>query len=98
MCAVSMVMDDWTKKTWPNILPGFQPWTNPPAIGIPAEDFKKLKEEVEKLKEELKKARQKDIQEKVPDCKMKESVELIKTLADILGVDLEDILDGHEKS
>ena len=98
MCSVSMVMDDWSSKTWPSIMPDVQPWTNPPQIVINPQEFNKLKQEVEELKKQLKEARAKDIAENAPDCKMKESAELIKLLAEKLGVDLEDILDGHKPS
>lgn len=96
MCSVSMVTTDWYKQ-WANPpgLPGVVPtYTVPP---VSREEFNKLKNEVEALKVELKKARQKDIEENAPDCEMKESVELVRKLAEQLGVDLEDVFDGHKE-
>lgn len=50
----------------------------------------------EELKKELKKARQQDIEDGAPDCEMKKSVNLLKKLAEHLGVDLEDVFEGHK--
>ena len=96
MCSVSMVTDDWHKKQWPNIFPDTYPWND--ASPISREEFNQLKAELENLKEELKKARQKDIEDEAPLCVHKVSVDLVKQLAEILGVNLEDVFDGHEKS
>lgn len=92
MCSVSMVTDDWMKR---NDAPNFPNWTFVNA-GPSREEFQRLKAEVEALKVELKKAREQDIQDNAPDCEMKESVEILRKLAQQLGVDLEDIFDGHK--
>ena len=87
-----MVTDDWMKRQAPNI---FDPWTIRPTT-ISTEEFYRLKQEVEELKLKLKEARQEDIETGTPDCEMKESVEIIRRLAKVLNVNLEDIFDGHK--
>jgi len=97
MCSVSMVTDNWKDNHWPQVAPQIFPWhgTGP---YISRDEFERLKVEVEKLKEELKKARQQDIDDNAPLCAHKDSVDLVRQLAEILNVDLEDVFDGHEKS
>lgn len=94
MCSVSMITDDWSRKWIPNN-PGIVPTYSMPPVS--REEFLRLKEEVEALKEELKKARAQDIEENAEDCAMKESVKLVRELAEKLGVDLEDVFDGHKE-
>lgn len=94
MCSVSMVLDDWSRRKMPSI----HPWgPSGPYIHVDPVEFARLKAEVEELKEELKKARAKDIEEGATDCSAhKDSVQLVRELAEKLGVDLEDVLDGHK--
>lgn len=90
MCSVSMVTDNWSRKGgWPLMLPNVIEYATKAELAA-------LRRELEELKAELKKARAKDIEENAPDCKMKESVELVRELAEKLGVDLEDVFDGHK--
>ena len=100
MCVVSNVGDDWSKR-WPNN--PVNPWkdTNPwwEQIGVPApspvsrEEFDALKKEMEELKKLLKAAKEYDEKTGQPDCHMDEKVELIKKIAELVGVDLKGIFD-----
>lgn len=99
MCAVSMVGDSW-RHTLPQQFPWMNnPNTTPPANSSPPyyypvpsrEEFEKLRAEVEQMKKELQAARKKDIADGDPDCEMEEKVAFIKKIADLVGVDLEDI-------
>lgn len=95
MCSVSMVGDSWR-----NNLPQQFPWVNPPISHpnsgfIPSPpsraEFEALRAEIEQMKKELQVARRKDIAAGDPDCEMEEKVAFIKKIADLVGVDLEDI-------
>jgi hypothetical protein len=105
MCAVSNVGDNWGQKfneiPWavpgipmPNPLtpsvplfpPGTQPF-NPPS----REEFEELKRMVLEMKEELIAARAQDIANNEPDCEMEDKVAVLKKIAKMVGVSLEEV-------
>lgn len=95
MCAVSFVGDQIT-KTWPATYPNTitQPpnqttWVIQPQVN--RAEFDALRAEVENLKKLLKLAKAMDEATGQPDCEMDEKVALIKSVAEALGVDLEDV-------
>lgn len=94
MCVVSMVTDHWNKQH-PDMDKYF-------GLGWPQVsriEFEALRKEVLELKELLKAAKLIDIATDQPNCEKEENVKLIKKLAESLGVDMEDLLDGtNEKS
>lgn len=88
-------------ETFPGRWPG---WTPVPATGVAdvviqmppdvsREEFDALKQEVTELVKLLKAAKIFDEVTGQPDCEMDEKVELIKQLAETLGVDLEDLFE-----
>lgn len=87
MCVVSMVMDHYKDK-W--ILPSTGTITFPPYLT--REEFEQLKKEVLEMKELLKKAKIYDEENNQPDCEMEEKVELVRKVAKLVGVELDDIL------
>lgn len=94
MCTVSMVGDDWNKRfperyptVWPNGIPSID--FTPPAVT--REEFDQLKRDVEQMKKELEAAKAQDIADGSPDCEMEEKVALLKKVAELVGVDLEEI-------
>jgi hypothetical protein len=92
MCVMSYVGDTWRQgvpERWPQI-PVEQPFVFNPST-VSKEDFDALKAEVEVLKEALKAAKLLDEVLGQPDCEMDEKVELVKRVAEAVGVDLEDI-------
>jgi hypothetical protein len=102
MCTVSNVGDYWNKQ-WPDrhpwvdpyIQPGVNP-TNPflPNINGPTrEEFEALKKDIEALKELLKAAKKFDEETNQPHCEHEDKVALIKKMAELVGVDLKDVLD-----
>lgn len=99
MCLVSAITTDWYKDRSPGWIPNSIPNSIPnwPTPGPTTEEFLALKREVEELKERLKEARKEDIESDAPVCEMKPEVEMLKKLAELLGVDLEDVFDGHEQ-
>jgi hypothetical protein len=55
-------------------------------------EFDKLKQEVEELKQRLAEAKAQDEREGNPDCETEEKFTLIRKIAEIVGVDLEDVI------
>ena len=105
MYTVSMVGDDirdrWGKRyPWidPTRTPGW-PTPQPQPIVVPSEvsrqEFDALKREVEDLKALLRRAKKYDEDNGEPDCEMDDKVELIKRVADLVGVDLSEIFGGQ---
>ena len=96
MCVVSMVSDYWKD----NNLPKYPNW-NPGGISsaglypppqVTREEFEALRKDVLELKELLKAAKKFDDATNQHDCEKEEKVELIKKIAEAVGVDLEDLL------
>lgn len=100
MCTVSSVGD-----TWGQTFPQRHPWVVPstgtsptpnvfvmPPMPPSRAEFDALKREIEELKELLKAAKKFDEATGQPDCQMDEKVELIRRIAELVGVDLEGVL------
>jgi len=60
-------------------------------------DLDLLKKDLEELKDLVKRAIKYDEDNGEPDCEVDEKVELIRKLAQIVGVDLSEILEQHPK-
>lgn len=96
MCAVSMVGDDWTRK-FPERYPSIWPTPSPTSVPYPSEipvsrkEFERLKADVEQMKKDLAAAKAQDIADGAPDCEMEDKVALLKKVAELVGVDLEEI-------
>lgn len=85
MCVVSMVGDHYSQK--------FQ-WVSPIPTGVPAitrEEFDKLKREVQEMKALLKRAKKYDEETGQPNCEMEDKVDILKKVAEMVGVDLKEI-------
>lgn len=94
MCTVSAVGDEWGRTfpdRWPNVPVYPQTTTTVFITEVSKEDFEALKQEVEELKQLLLAAKRFDEATGQPDCEMDEKVELIKRIAEAVGVDLEDV-------
>ena len=99
MCVVSMVGDHYSEK-WRWLEPYTQqPYTQPTITNIPPgnnpgvsnKEFQELKKEVLEMKELLKKAIRYDEIHNQPECEVEEKIELLKKVAELVGVDLKDI-------
>lgn len=96
MCLVSMIGDDWNNNRpgWPISLPDIDKVTRAEFLTYKAEneaEIEKLKKEIESLKKLLKAAKIYDEETGQPDCEMDEKVAIIKKVAELVGVDLDDI-------
>lgn len=91
MCVVSMVGDHYTDK--------WQPWNqkidnsglNNYFNNVSRKEFDDLKKEVIDMKELLIKAKEYDKINNEPNCEIEGKVELLKKIADLVGVDLKEI-------
>jgi len=103
MCVVSMVGDHYnqkwnepvykdlidritTTKTGTNTLATYMNWNL-----VTREEFDSLKKEVEEMKELLKRAVEYDERNNEPHCEIEEKVEVLKKVAELLEVNLDDI-------
>jgi len=104
MCVVSMVGDhyndkwkDWQPQSWPYpttrpIQPVISPNTNITwPQGVSQVEFDKLKSEVLEMKKLLERALEYDKKNNEPHCEMEDKVKLLKQVAALVGVSLEDI-------
>lgn len=96
MCVVSMIGDHYNDKwkDWKQVGPVTNIPVNP--LVFPAyatkEDIESLRKEVLEMKELLKKAIQYDIINNQKDCHNTDKLAFLKKVADLVGVDLKDIL------
>lgn len=89
MCVVSMIGDHYNKKfneQWPDVVT-FPSTTSLPPIS--REEFELLKADVAEMKELLKKAKIYDEENNQADCEMEEKLQLLRKIAEMVGVDLE---------
>lgn len=100
MCSVSMV-GDYYRDTFPQrpYWPAIQSTTLPavPSVilqqpSISREEFDALKRDVEDMKELLRRAKAYDEANGEPDCEIDEKMVLLKKIAAVVGVDLDDVL------
>ena len=101
MCAVSSTGDMYRNKfsepnpwiTYPNPPLG-QPLPGPYTITlnpITRQEFDELKAIVLQMREDLLAAKKQDIEEGNSDCEMEDKVALLKKVAELVGVSLEDV-------
>lgn len=95
MCAVSNI-GDFYGRTVPERYPWVQPNLPNTVITLPPEitkaEFDALKREVEELKKLLTAAKAFDAATGQPDCEQDEKVALLKRIAELVGVDLDEVL------
>lgn len=92
MCTVSN-MGGTYQQTWPHRWPTI-PQPTPYVVYTPTitrEEFEALKREMELMKELLKAAKRYDVEHGEPDCEIDDKVEFLKQVAELVGVDLEEV-------
>jgi hypothetical protein len=97
-----MVGDHYRDKWWPTY--PLQPFQQPSGPGqtttvvfpMPApvsrEEFDALKRDVEEMKALLKRAKEYDERNGEPECEMDEKMAVLRKLAEMVGVNLDDVL------
>lgn len=94
MCVVSDIGDSWGTRfpdRWPNI-PYQEPgWPYLPTDGVSRDEFNALRHEMQELKKLLLAAKAYDEATGQPDCEMDAKVELIRRVAEAVGVDVDDV-------
>lgn len=92
MCATSMI-GDYYKDTFQK-----QPWfPNMPSVTVPAvpitrAEFDDLKRQVGEMVELLKRAKDYDARNNEPECEMDEKMDLLRRVAKLVGVNLDEAL------
>lgn len=94
MCVMSMIGDHYGDR-WrqnPAVLP---PQTFVIAPQVSREEFDALRLEVEEMKALLIRAKRYDEEHGEPGCEMDEKLVILRRVAELVGVDLEDVLTGE---
>ncbi len=93
MCTVSMIGDfygdKWRDRSW--YVPSFPHIPQTPSQ-ITRDEFDELKREVADMKELLKRAKEYDERTGQPDCEIDEKMDLLRKIAKLVGVDIDDVL------
>lgn len=92
MCTVSFVGQHYDDQWRPQINPFTTATTW--VLNITREEFEALKRDVAEMKELLIAAKRIDEKTGQPDCEMADKVDLLRRVAEAVGVDLEDVFDS----
>ena len=95
MCTVSMVGDSFNERWKNQDLTNNNPIFNPIKSGMTPEEkqeFEDLKKEVLIMKDLLIRAKIYDEKNNEPHCEKEEKIALLKKVAELVGVDLKDII------
>lgn len=90
MCVVSMISDGYLGNTFPQ-WPKMTVYPSQITEYVSKRDFDKLQAEVQELKKLLLAAKEYDEKTGQPDCEQEEKVDLIKKIAKLVGVDMEEV-------
>lgn len=94
MCTVSMVGDHyrdiWKDKpfTQPGMIPHWPAQTSSPTRA----EFDELKRQVEEMKLLLQRAKENDERNGEPECEVDEKMDLLRKVAKLVGIDLDDVI------
>lgn len=98
MCTVSVVGDfyadrwKWVPQYPPVVVPNVYPPQQHFTLGVSRAEFDALKREVAEMKELLIAAKRIDEVTGQPDCEMAEKLAVLRRVAELVGVDLDDVL------
>ena len=103
MCTMSMVGDHyrdmWQPKPWYPLIPQVPaapmpqaPITITMSPEISRAEFEDLKRQVAEMKELLRRAKEYDERNGEPECEMAEKMDLLRRVAKMVGVDLDDVI------
>lgn len=91
MCVYSMIGDHYNDK-WHQQYTWVDSNTNKIVEYATKEDLEELKRDVAEMKALLKRAKIYDEEHGEPDCQKDEKIALLRKIAELVGVDLEDVL------
>ncbi len=93
MCVVSMIAkhyeDEFNKPNYQDLFKSIN--------NVTRGEFDALKKEVENMKTLLEKALKYDEENNEPDCYIDDKIETLKKIADLVGIDLEEVFKSHKK-
>jgi len=89
MCTVSMILDNWNDH-WKQPM---QPTTWPPTELSREMRIAQLERDVEFLKKQIESAKQYDAKTGQSDCESDEKIEKLKAIADLLDIDISDVIE-----
>ena len=89
MCVVSMVGDHYSNK-WEKEFPKLN--EKDFRLDLLQAQLDLLKKEVEEMKELLSKAVQYDTEHNQPHCEIEDKLNTLKKIAELVGIDLDDVL------
>lgn len=98
MCVYSMIGDHYNDKwreqyPWvPQTIPASDSNINIYPAAITRAEFDELKRDVLEMKELLKRAKIYDEEHGEPDCQKDEKIALLRKIAELVGIDMEDVL------
>ena len=93
MCVVSMIgdhYDTWLPKKYPDTFPHWP--VLPHTQDVSRQEFDALKKDVEEMKDLLRRAKDYDARNNEPDCEIEEKMALLKRIAELVGIDLNDVI------
>lgn len=94
MCIVSNIGDFYHQQWQPYVqpIPNTSSWTIIPPVS--RAEFDALKRDVEEMKELMRAAKRMDELLGQPDCEMAEKLAVLRKVAELVGVDLDDLAKG----
>lgn len=93
MCVYSMIGDHYNdkwKEQYPTVVGTGTGSIN--IYSVSREEFEELKKDVAEMKALLKRAKIYDEEHGEPDCQKDEKIALLRKMAELVGIDLEDVL------
>ncbi len=93
MCVYSMIGDHYNDKwreQYPTVVQSSD--TNITLYSVSREEFEELKKDVQEMKALLKRAKIYDEEHGEPDCQKDEKIALLRKIAELVGIDMEDVL------
>lgn len=105
MCTVSNIGDGW-RDSFPKKYPDIVPYIQKPQVSITEflvfkeqhkKEIEELRNEIKELKKLLKAAKEFDAKTGQSNCEMDDKVEFIRKIAELVGVDMNDVFFGKIK-
>jgi hypothetical protein len=89
---------DWWPRKYPNAFPPNQHPFWPIIQEVTREEFDSLKRDVEEMKALLKRAVKYDEDNNEPHCEIEEKMDLLRKIAEAVGINLDDVIGAKHDS